>query len=205
MKPHWTKGPGWESLINIRPEYRIPLTYEIARRWKMSVTVELSCVYANRGWCYGGRNIKLPRPAVGCELETIIHELTHAYEWQIKRRNSHHGKDFKNSLSLLRHHTRPQYVEIFRTVKERVADYHASLTEAVRKQTERAERQAQRKAERKLVRKSRAFRMLNLQQRIKRLESRKKRLETLLKSAHRSLSTLERFEKVSAEKQGVAS
>jgi hypothetical protein len=183
-----------ENHIKIRPEYRIPLTRAIARHWGMGVSVELTCLYTDRGWCYGGSLIKLPRPAVGCCLETILHELAHAYEHQIKRRKSHHNKDFKNSLSLLTHHTRPFYRKILLEVKEQVAQDTAEQRRKAQQVLERTLRESVKREEVKAFKASRGYKMERLQARIKKLESRQKRLNTLIKSGKRSLSTYERLE-----------
>lgn len=189
----------WEQRILIRPEYRRLLTERLAKHWGIKVRVDFT--KRNGGECVNGWIIKLPTSNNRCPLGVILHEIAHAYDSQ-KYGNRGHEKTFRNCLSLIYHQSRPMLRVLLLAVKAEAKMLAMEQKAAAEKQATKIESGAIRQASREALRKSPAFKMERLRIRIKRLESRAKRIGTLLKSAKRSLSAMERIQRMKVEQAG---
>lgn len=206
----WLKAYEWEREkypaerdIDIPADERVRLTNAIAKH----MNVELNSVHLKRrnggGLYIAGGYIWLPIPSKPCSVATIYHEIAHALHEQRYRGNGHTGK-FKNCIDLVYHFTRPKLADLRRAVRNDINFAALALEGSVmmaqskaqneaRRRAEREQRAAQHRAERALVRKQPEFKLLQIEQRIKRLQSRLKRTATLIKSANRSAAAYRRL------------
>lgn len=178
--------------INIKPEFRIPLTRKIAAHFGVK-NLEVSLNTSGGGWCrktFWGYQISLGRPSVWCHLSTILHEIAHAYSHE-NEGSVGHSKKFKHNLIKINVESWSLLPGIFRTIRQELALENLAAEAKVQSEI----RKAQKLTILKNFKKSYDYRIAHLKNRIKRLERKEKSIGTRLKSARRSLNTLERLQR----------
>lgn len=189
----------WERRINIIPKYRKEVCLALAKVFNVKVG-RVRLVTRGNGKAYPNAwipQIDLPAPGERCNLGLIVHEVTHLYNYQYHH-NSGHQKTFWNCLSLIYHHSRPQWYALLSAAKKEADAKAIAEQVAIQKQMARIQAGAFKKASQEALQKTPQYKMDKLRKRIKRLESRAKRTATLIKSAKRSLSAMERIQRMKA-------
>lgn len=175
-----------ERLINIRYEYREKLTLKLCQYFNLhNVRLELTSHGGGRAW--GSHRIRLPNRNYKCPLGTVYHEIAHL----LNSRNGGNGHTgtFKHYLIKVYVEGRSQLKKIFNEIRNEDTQSKIQYSKELQKEI----RVNERKRLLSEFRKTKDYKLKNLEERIKRLESRKKRIETLLKSANRSKNSLLRY------------
>lgn len=196
----------WAWGIEVKPQYRVPLTIRLAKHYGLTLLGRVRLVTRGRGFEHSGVGflgkqsaIDLPAWGYPCKLGLILHEIAHAYDHQKLDGRGHTGT-FKRALIKVQVETRTMRVlpRMFAEIRAELAEQEARS----RRRVELEARSAERRLAGKAFRKTRAHKMDQLRKRIKRLESKAKRTDTLLKSARRSLAAYERAESLGPRAPG---
>jgi predicted SprT family Zn-dependent metalloprotease len=189
-----------EREIWIPAEERIPLTQAIARHLGLPLgPVELRRRGGGGQYHHHNRGIWLAIPSKSLPLGTIYHELAHLLH-HVRFNGSGHTGKFKNCLRLVYFNTRPKIDALRQMVKNDIAFKELAQQGAAMVRAEREQRAAQQRAERTAIRKQPEFKLQQIENRIKRLQSRAKRIATLIKSANRSAAAYRRVIAAKASK-----
>lgn len=185
----------WARRIRIVPALRRHVAFAVAR----AVGVKLLRVgLTKRGPCSGEAwlsEINLSAPQYRLDLATIIHEVAHLVDHQKLGGGRGHTGTFKTALIKVYSEIGVNRKEVLRAAQAELMRLRWLSHKLMRKTVAQAQRQAEAAA----YRKTRAFKMDRLRQRLARLDSRLKRLTTIRKSAARSLAAYERAERAAQE------
>ena len=184
----------------VLPQYRIPLTIKLAREFGINgIRVSLSTHTRALATRWG---IDLPKPGYDCPLGYLYHEIAHHlakdYE-ELSGEERGHGPKFKHCLIKVSIESRSLLPKLLAEIGKELEGQQVKAKVVAEKEIAKAEK----KADAKEFRKTRAYRIVKVSERIKRLERKIKSLNSRLKSAKRSKTALERAEiKAQAAKQG---
>lgn len=185
----------WAHRVQVLPKYRIGIAQALLKQFADTrARVELSTRGNGRAW--GTSLIALPGYAYPCNLALIIHEVAHIRAACLGSKG--HDAIFKKALIKVHVETRTMRLlpKMFAEIRKELAEQE----NRTRKDTERLARHLDRKLAQKALRKTRAYKMERLRERVKRLEAKAKRTDTALKSARRSLAAYERAEQLARAK-----
>ena len=190
----WRAFP-WQYHVEVRPQYRVPLTRALAKYFKLGdvlvLTDKRSGGCATPGLLYS--TIRLPAPGSRCKLGLIVHELAHISDRRRSdgcRRGNYHRASFKDAVARMQIAVRAYRLlpPIFAAIRKEAA----AARERVSKEVEAAQRRAQRAQELKDLKKTVPYKLARAQERARRLRTRLKRVATALRKAERQERLLAR-------------